>query len=226
MNRWLQRNIDYGYSDDYLADLMDAVNTKLVVPDEYGNSKCLTFENFYGRPVLGKILELRWEDGKNFTYKRHWAAICVGDSRVKNYEEKNWKKHIWVENYPSLNTKNMVDVLELTFTMATRRHIPNDHYDGNGNWIHDGITDLGTKSQNHRQCFVEDHAQKIADFVRKNWNRIDLLLVCTPLGGSRGSAIAKAISDVYHPDLSKHWDIYLPNPMVYEVLTKALAPKD
>tara|TARA_Y100000034_G_scaffold78539_1_gene94388 strand:+ start:438 stop:980 length:543 start_codon:yes stop_codon:yes gene_type:complete len=69
----------------------------------------------------------------------------------------------------------------------------------------------------------EGQAQSIADFVAKNWDKAELMVVHCNAGISRSSAVGKAISEVYQPDYAHYFDdFYSPNLAVYQTVMGVL----
>lgn len=207
MNNWLQRNIDYGYSDDYLADLMDRMNRKMVVMGENGRPTTLDFENFFGRPLLGKVLCMHWEGARDFHCDRPWACISIATHKKEQLQPSWWKGSV----HPEYSKENRVDLLELEFSDALGTTYTN--YNGH-------VIDLTDPKQVTVQCFQKKHAEQIVNFVHKNWNRIDILMVRGAYAGGRAAAVSMAICDYYHPELSKHLKVYHPNPYIHKTLSE------
>jgi hypothetical protein len=200
MNIWVKRNVEYGFSDDYLADFMDALDKKMVVRDEDrpGKMKVVEFENILGHPKLGKVLCLNKMSAEKFKYDKAWACISIADHKHKPAVAwGDWMIH------PELSSANRRGLLELEFTNA------------------DGETYKTWRGEvcdcpNH---FSKTQAKSIVSFVRKMWDEIDLLMVQCYDGGSRSRAVSAAILDVYHPKFTHYLtDPFTPNQFIYHRL--------
>ncbi len=67
--------------------------------------------------------------------------------------------------------------------------------------------------------FHDDHAHDILDFVTRNWDAIDTLMVHCDAGISRSSAVAAAIAHLKLDDESEFFEEpFDPNPRVYQTL--------
>ena len=66
--------------------------------------------------------------------------------------------------------------------------------------------------------FKEEHAQQILDFVEKNWEKVDLLMIHCYAGLCRSPAIAAIISKIYYGEDNYFFNNYCPNKHVYRVL--------
>lgn len=89
---------------DLWGDLADLSARKTIVMKD-GQKELLDSENFFGRPVLGKIIILPRSAVHQFVYPRPWACISITDAILG--EEKRWPI---VGNDP-----NRVDILRMGF---------------------------------------------------------------------------------------------------------------
>jgi predicted protein tyrosine phosphatase len=89
-----------------------------------------------------------------------------------------------------------------------------------------GLLQLAFGDVNSFECpksdegFAEEHAHAILDFVREQWDLVELLLVHCEVGRCRGPAVAAAVSKIYlgHDDHFFLPDLYQPNPLVYKTM--------
>jgi predicted protein tyrosine phosphatase len=100
------------------------------------------------------------------------------------------------DTWPEINEANRVGLLQLAFA------------------------DITAAEGDEKRVFNEDHAQRILDFVKEIWDRVDVLMIHCEEGNSRGPAVAAAISRIYLGE-DKHYflpHMYWPNRMVYRIL--------
>jgi len=98
------------------------------------------------------------------------------------------------DDFPRIRRDYRHDLLQLAFADIT---IPADNY----------------------ILFHDDHAHDILDFVTRNWEDIDTLMVHCDAGISRSSAVAAAIAHFKLGDESEFFDEpFDPNTRVYQTL--------
>ena len=66
--------------------------------------------------------------------------------------------------------------------------------------------------------FNEQHAKDILDFVDKNWDKIEILMVHCLAGQSRSPAVAAAIAKIKYDDDDVFFNKYTPNMLVYRTI--------
>jgi predicted protein tyrosine phosphatase len=163
------------YDCEEWKQLFDLSKRKTIVMTEAGQ-QVVDCENFFGRPVLGKVVVLPLSGAREFKYTKPWACISIcdeGDPPAK------------------ISDVNREDILRLYF----------DDYEFPGPG---------------RKLMEDNQAAEIWEFVRKVWDKVDLLMVHCYAGISRSSAVAMAISDKYQPDQSNFFkQLYSPNSLVY-----------
>lgn len=107
-------------------------------------------------------------------------------------------------DWPVISDKNRVDLLQLDFHDRSNMHYVNHPL-------------LGST------YFSKDQARQVLEFVDKNWDNIDCLMVHCEAGVSRSAAIAAAIelikfgrgADNHYFNESTH---YVPNTYVYRMM--------
>lgn len=76
--------------------------------------------------------------------------------------------------------------------------------------------------RHYRTPISERQAAEILTFTENVWDKIDLLAIHCYAGISRSSATAKALSEIYQPDLAHYFDeLYSPNPLVLRTIREA-----
>jgi predicted protein tyrosine phosphatase len=79
---------------DLWSEMIEISNRKTIVINE-GKQEIIDSENFFGRPVLGKIVVLPMSSAEQFKYEKPWACISVFDSVLPvppKIDENNCKK--------------------------------------------------------------------------------------------------------------------------------------
>jgi len=90
-------------SDDEInlwKNMVEKSNRKTIVIQE-GQQKIIDSVNYFGRPVLGKIVVLPMSSLPKFTCDSSWACISITDTDV--------------ENPIPINEKNRIDILRIKF---------------------------------------------------------------------------------------------------------------
>lgn len=106
------------------------------------------------------------------------------------------------DTYPNFHySQNLVDVLKLSF----------DDVDKNENGC-------------YRMSFMD--AMKIVDFLKKNEDKVDVLIVHCLAGRSRSTGVAAAIAKWKFHDDSVYFKEYTPNMHVYRTLLNALVESE
>lgn len=100
------------------------------------------------------------------------------------------------DSHPKISKVKQVDLLQLVF------------------WDYD----LPRTSVDPEFIFNDEHADKVWDFVEKNWDKIEELMVHCLMGQCRSAAIAAAIAKVKNGDDQVYFGAYTPNMLVYRRL--------
>ena len=96
-------------------------------------------------------------------------------------------------DWPKINKVQQVDLLQLAFADIEFNYPGED-----------------------RIVFSEDQATQILDFVEKNWDRVNLLMVHCQAGISRSAGTAAAIAKIkYDNDMAYYKPPFIPNKLVY-----------
>jgi predicted protein tyrosine phosphatase len=96
-------------------------------------------------------------------------------------------------DWPKINKVQQVDLLQLAF------------YD----------TEFKRESE---ITFNEEHANKVLDFMDRNWNKVELIMVHCLAGRSRSPGVAAAISRIKYGSDDFWFHNYLPNSLVYRTI--------
>lgn len=78
--------------------------------------------------------------------------------------------------------------------------------------------DFARVSDDPEFVFNEGHAKEVWDFVEKNWDKIDELMVHCLMGQSRSAGIAAAISKVKYGSDQSYFEAFTPNMLIYRKL--------
>lgn len=145
-------------------------------------------KTYFGQPTNGKLLVLPKSAASNFTYDKPWACISIG------CEPGDW---------PKINKCQQIDLLQIAFADLDVRHQKEleEH-----------------KPDRELIFFNENHAIKIWDFVEKNWDKVEILMVHCLAGASRSPAVAAAIALKKYGNDNLYFKIYTPNRLVYRTL--------
>ncbi|MCK9459731.1 MAG: hypothetical protein M0R80_08840 [Proteobacteria bacterium] len=149
---------------------------------------------YFGQPTNGKLLVLPKSAASNFTYDKPWACISIG------CEPGDW---------PKINKCQQVDLLQIAFADLDR---PLNQEES---------TDYAESHKSHKLnpiLFTPEHAQQIWDFVEKNWDKVELLMVHCLAGASRSPAVAAAIALKKYENDNLYFQLYCPNRLVYRTL--------
>lgn len=84
-----------------------------------------------------------------------------------------------------------------------------------------GFDDIEFERPEHRTISL-DQARGIWAFVKKYWDQIEILMIHCHAGISRSPAVAKALTEVYHPEYLPYYErLYNPNRLVYAKMLEA-----
>jgi predicted protein tyrosine phosphatase len=98
-------------------------------------------------------------------------------------------------DWPKINKVQQVDLLQLAFA--------DNEYD----W-------------EDKSLFSPQQAKQILEFVEKNWDKIEVLMIHCYAGISRSPAIAAAIAKLKYQDNSMFFQLHTPNKLVYNTILK------
>lgn len=106
------------------------------------------------------------------------------------------------DEWPKLNKCQQVDLLQLSFADL------------------DEITPSVAQNYPHLvdKLFEESHAHQILDFVKKNWDKIDTLLIHCYAGASRSPGVGAAIAKILYGDDMEFFRRFRPNMRVYRTI--------
>ena len=154
-------------------------------------------EEYYGQPTNGKLLVLPKSAASNFTYDKPWACISIG------CEPGDW---------PKINKCQQVDLLQIAFADLDKPLDKEESVD---------YTDSHKSHKLDPILFSPEHAKQIWDFVEKNWDNVDLIMVHCLAGASRSPAVAAAIALKKYGNDNLYFQLYCPNRLVYRTLLTA-----
>ncbi len=186
---------------DDIRELWQHVKKKTVVasdvPDE---PKVVELEQYLGQPLVGKTLVLHYNKVPKFECDKPWACISM-----------TWHK------------KNPKTILELVTFKDSRWCIGYQHPEAScDNRIEYLKFECSDARANRGPCpFLKKHAKQIKDFLDRNWDDIDVLVIASgPCGPAKALGVAHAICDHYHPGQSKYYQA--PNLYVRDLLLEEL----
>lgn len=135
-----------------------------------------------------EITVLSRSDAEKFECDRPWAAISVFDR---------------LNGIPKINGVKRMDMIRLSFSDADK--------------VGDVEPAYGMKVE-QKNLFCKTQAKQILDFVEKNKDKIEVLMVHCLAGSCRSPAIAAAISKIYTGDDAWYFKAKTPNRLVYRTI--------
>jgi predicted protein tyrosine phosphatase len=137
-----------------------------------------------------QVIVLSRDFAQHFKYDKPWAAISIAT---------------YPKEFITLSTENRVGLLQIAFFDVDRPLSQSSE---------DALKGVDSS------LFNKDHAQKILNFAKSVWNKIDLMLIHCEAGVSRSPAVAAALSVIFKGSGSdsEFFKQHIPNRLVYRTL--------